>query len=118
LIRVGSYALGETQGVREFALGQGLVGQTALERRTLMISTNESLNIHVSAGMGAVIPRSLLYVPIVGREVVVGVLELALLSPLSVRQQTLLDALLPSVAMNAEILSGNIKTRKLFERTQ
>jgi two-component system sensor histidine kinase/response regulator len=118
LIRVGSYALGETQGVREFALGQGLVGQTALERRTLVISTNQSLNIHVSAGMGTVVPRSLLYVPLVDRDIVVGVLELALLSPLSVRQQTLLDALLPSVAMNAEILSVNIKTRKLLERTE
>jgi two-component system sensor histidine kinase/response regulator len=118
LIRVGTYALGETQGVREFALGQRLVGQTALERRTLIISTNESLNMHLSAGMGTVVPRSLLYVPIVDRDVVVGVLELALLSPLSDRQQTLLDALLPSVAMNAEILSGNIKTRKPLERTQ
>ena len=40
------------------------------------------------------------------------------MAPLSERQQALLDALLPSVAMNAKILTGNIKTKELLQQTQ
>ena len=43
---------------------------------------------------------------------------MAPVSSLSERQQALLDALLPALAVNAEILSANIRTRKLLEQTQ
>jgi PAS domain S-box-containing protein len=59
-----------------------------------------------------------LFVPVLHQNTVVGVLELATVLPLSERQQALLDALLPAVAMNAEILSGNIKTKQLLEQTK
>ena len=45
-------------------------------------------------------------------------LEIAPVSALSERQQTLLDALLPALAMNSEMLSANIRTRKLLEQTR
>ena len=48
----------------------------------------------------------------------IAVIELAPVSPLSDRQQALLDALLPSVALSTEVLSGNIETRKLLEQTR
>ena len=47
-----------------------------------------------------------------------GVIELAPISPLTERQQALLEALLPVVALNLEILSGNIRTRQLLEQTR
>ena len=56
--------------------------------------------------------------PVVRQEVTVGVLELAPVSSLSERQQALLDALLPALAANSEILAANIRTRKLLEQTQ
>jgi two-component system sensor histidine kinase/response regulator len=56
--------------------------------------------------------------PVVSQEVAVGVLEMAPVSSLSERQQSLLDALLPALAVNSEILSANIRTRKLLEQTQ
>jgi two-component system sensor histidine kinase/response regulator len=56
--------------------------------------------------------------PVVSQEAVVAVLEIAPVSSLSERQQALLDALLPALAVNSEILSANIRTRKLLEQTQ
>jgi two-component system sensor histidine kinase/response regulator len=49
---------------------------------------------------------------------VAAIIELATNSALSERQRALLDSLLPSVALSAEILSGNIATRELLDRTQ
>ena len=63
-------------------------------------------------------PRNLMFVPVISQDAVAGVIELAPGAPLTERQQALLDALLPSIGMNAEILSGNIETRKLLEQTR
>ena len=102
----------------EFALGEGLVGQAAVERRPLVVPATEGDHVLVSTGMGTLTPHTLLFMPVVSQEVVVGVLEMAPVSSLSERQQALLDALLPALAVNSEILSANIRTRKLLEQTQ
>jgi signal transduction histidine kinase/CheY-like chemotaxis protein len=118
LIRVGGYALTNPSEAREFALGEGIVGQAAVERRSLMISAGDADHIQVTTGIGTLVPKNLLFVPVVNKDVLIGELELATVSPLTQRQEALLDALLPSVAMNAELLSGNIATKKLLAHTR
>jgi signal transduction histidine kinase/CheY-like chemotaxis protein len=116
--RVGGFALDDPDQAREFALGEGLVGQTAVEKRNLVVPATEGDHVLVSTGMGTITPHTLLFMPVVSQEVAVGVLEMAPVSPLSERQRALLDALLPALAMNAEILGANIRTRRLLEQTQ
>ncbi len=114
--RVGAFAIENPSGAGEFALGEGLVGQAAAERRTLTVIAGEQ--VRITAGMATVRPGNLLFLPVINQENVTAVLELAPVSLLAERQQALLDALLPSIALSAEILSGNIATRKLLEKTQ
>jgi len=118
LSRAGSFALDGPADSAEFAFGEGLVGQAALERRVLDLSTQQSDPIRVSTGMGTVVPGKLLFVPILNQDFLIGVIELATVSFLSDRQQALLDALLPSVAMNAQLLSRNLETKSLLEKTR
>ena len=118
LIRVGGYALTNPSEAREFALGEGIVGQAAVERRCIMISAADADDIRVTTGIGTLVPKKLLFVPVFNQEVLIGEVELALVAPLSQRQKALLDALLPSIAMNAELLSGNIATKKLLAHTR
>ncbi len=116
--RVGTFALDSPAGPAQFALGEGLVGQAALERRVIDLSATKTEALRVSTGLGTVVAGKLLFIPVINHDNLVGVLELACVSPLSERQQALLDALLVSVGMNAEILSANIKTKKLLEQTR
>ena len=116
--RVGGFALNHPSEAMEFAVGEGLVGQAMVERRPLLLQANEGDQIGVLTGMGSVTPRTLLIIPVINRDVVIAVIELAPISSLSERQQALLDALLPAVASNLKILSANIKTRQLLEHTQ
>jgi signal transduction histidine kinase/DNA-binding response OmpR family regulator/HPt (histidine-containing phosphotransfer) domain-containing protein len=118
LSRAGSFALDGRADSAEFAFGEGLVGQAALERRVLDLSTKKSDPIRVSTGLGTVVPGKLLFVPILNQDLLIGVIELATVSVLSDRQQALLDALLPSVAMNAQLLSRNLETNGLLEKTR
>ena len=114
--RAGAFANVDSGNPKEFALGQGMVGQAAVERRPLTVTAGD--RVKISAGMISVTPGNILFVPLINQNDVVAVLELAPVSSFSERQQALLDALLPSVALNAEILSAHIKTRILLEQTQ
>src|ERR1700747_3562108 len=116
--RVGSFALDSPTDSTEFALGEGLVAQAALERRVINLSANKSDPIRVSTGLGTVVAGELLFVPVLNQDLLIGVIELAAVSALSDRQQALLDALLPTVAMNAQLLSRHLEINRLLEKTR
>jgi PAS domain S-box-containing protein len=116
--RVGGFAIDSSTDPKSFALGEGMVGQAAAEKRTLDVLATPESNTVISAGMATVSPRHLHFLPVIGRGAVEAVLELAPTSPLSDSQQALLVALLPPVALNTEILAANIETRKLLATTQ
>jgi two-component system sensor histidine kinase/response regulator len=56
--------------------------------------------------------------PVIHQNVVIAVIELATAAPISERQQMLLDALFPTVALNTTILAGKLETQELLEHTQ
>ncbi len=114
--RAGTFAISDAGAPPEFALGEGLVGQAAAERRILEVAAGE--DVRITAGMGTVKPGKILFVPVVNREVNVAVIELAPVSSLGERQRVLLDALVPSVALSAEILAANLETKKLLDQTR
>ena len=115
-LRVGAFAIKDAGSPRAFALGEGLVGQAAVEKRPLTVTAGNQVQILV--GMGTVSPGNLIFLPVTNQDAVIAVIELAPVSSLTERQQALLDALLPSVALSAEVLAGNIETRKLLEQTR
>jgi signal transduction histidine kinase/DNA-binding response OmpR family regulator/HPt (histidine-containing phosphotransfer) domain-containing protein len=116
--RVGAFAMDVSTEPREFALGDALVGQAAAERRTLRIVSGADKRFEVSTGAGAVTPACVLFVPVMNQDDVLAVIELAPSTPVSERQQALLDALLPTVALNTRILGSKLVTRRLLEHTQ
>ncbi len=114
--QIGSFALTGSDRPREFEAGEGLVGQAAVEHKPLKVAASSQAKIN--AGVVSITPETLHFLPIVGKDAAIAVLELAPVSALAERQQALLDALLPSLALSAEILSGNIETRTLLEQTR
>ena len=116
--RVGSFAVDPSREPKEFAPGEGLVGQVAVERRSMTIAATGENHVQISAGIGTVVPQQLIFLPVMNQGNVSAVIELAPAAPLEHRQNVLLEALLPSVALNAEILVGNLETRKLLETTR
>jgi signal transduction histidine kinase/CheY-like chemotaxis protein len=114
--RACSFANTDVSSPNEFALGEGLAGQAAVERRMLEVTAENQ--VRISAGMATLTVGKIHFIPVVNKDQVTAVIELATNSALSERQRALLDSLLPSVALSAEILSGNIATRELLDRTQ
>ncbi len=114
--RAYSFANADVGSPSEFALGEGLAGQAAVERRMLEVTAGDQ--VRIIAGMGILPVGKIHFIPVVNKDQVTAVIELATNSALSERQRALLDSLLPSIALSAEILSGNIATRELLDRTQ
>ena len=116
--RIGAFATDVTTEPREYALGQGLVGQAAAERRSLKIMASADKALRIATGVGTVEPACVFFLPVIQQEVVIAVIELATAALIPERQQMLLDALLPTVALSTTILAGKVETQELLEHTQ
>ncbi len=116
--RVGAFATDVSTEPREFALGEALVGQAAAERRSLHIVPGADKPVEVSVGGVKVTPACVLFAPVINQDVVLAVVELAPSALVSERQKALLDALLPTVALNTKILLSKVETGRLLAHTQ
>lgn len=105
LEREGAYGFAQADSLRAtFQLGEGLVGQTAKEKRPVLVSPVPSEYIKVNSGLGASPPRHLLVHPIVHEGTAIGVLELGTFTPFTELQRTFLDQAAPSIAVALEML--------------
>src|SRR5690606_19776874 len=66
LVKIASYAAyGEQADTAiSFRMGEGLIGQAAVEKRTFLINSTDTHPIHIKSGMGSVVPQSILVLPI------------------------------------------------------
>lgn len=101
-----------------FEIGQGLVGQCALEKAPITLHQPPSDYIQIESGLGAAVPTGIVLLPVIHQDQVLGVLELATFAALGEREESLLDTLMPMLAMHMEILQRKIHTQRLLEATQ
>jgi two-component system sensor histidine kinase/response regulator len=116
---LGSYAFRERKSIDQyFALGQGLVGQCALEMEPITISNPPPDYMRIGSSLGEGVPRTIVVIPVLRNERLLAVVELASFSQFDDRQQALLDGLMPTLAMNLEILERTVKAKQLLQETQ
>jgi two-component system sensor histidine kinase/response regulator len=116
---LGSYGYRERKGLNQhFALGEGLVGQCAMERAPITLTNPPEDYITIGSGLGEAPPKNITVLPIMLQERVLGVLELAAFRRFSDRELSLLDELMPLLAMSMEILERSLDTKRLLEETQ
>jgi len=119
LVLCGSYARPSTSTLSAVIhLGEGLVGQCALERNTIRLDHPTTGYLNVESVLGSGDPAVILLRPIENQDVLVGVVEFALMHGLSTEESMLIDSLMPMLALCMEILSRNERTRQLLESSQ
>jgi len=116
--RVAAFANNVAAEPREFPAGEGLVGQAAIEKRTLQIIASDKKTPAICVGAGHVTPANVLFIPVISQDLVLAVIELASATPVTERHQALLDALLPTIALNTRILGSKLVSQRLLEQTQ
>jgi len=90
----GGYALDKSKNRDAIiGLGEGLVGQAALDTKVLVISDVPSEHFQISSSLVTSKPNILNFVPLIANEIVVGIIEIGFFCPLSEEGYLLLDAL-------------------------
>ena len=116
---IGSYGCNERKEFKQyFEIGEGLVGQCAMEKKTITIAHAPADYMAINSGLGSAMPSNISVMPILLDKQMLGVIELASFEAFSVRDKTLLEDLFPLLALSMEMLESNIKTQKLLEETQ
>ena len=99
-------------------LGQGLVGQCAMEGVPITLTDPPANYVRIGSALGDAAPRSVSVLPLLRGGNLLGVLEIASLEPSTRLRQALLDAVLPVLAGNLQILERSVATQRLLEETQ
>ena len=107
----------ETLG-KQIRLGQGVVGQCALEKQKIVLDDLPSDYIRISSGLGEARPRSILVLPLIFEGQVKGVLELASFGGFNTTHQALLEQLTESIGIVLNTIEANMRTEGLLKQSQ
>ncbi|HEY9881567.1 MAG TPA: CHASE3 domain-containing protein, partial [Leptolyngbyaceae cyanobacterium] len=116
---LSSYAYQERKHLaNQFRLGEGLVGQCALEKQRILLTEVPGDYIRISSGLGEAPPLNILVVPILFEAEVQGVLELASFHRFTDLQLTLVEetSTLTGVMFNA--IAAYLQTQDLLQESQ
>jgi HAMP domain-containing protein/CheY-like chemotaxis protein/GAF domain-containing protein len=116
---VASYAYRARKHVsNRFHLGEGLVGQSALEKKPILLTSVPDDYIQINSGLGEASPRNIVVLPVLFEGDVRAVVELASFLPFSDIHQVFLDQLAESVGVVINMITANMRTEELLEQSQ
>lgn len=102
----------------KLALGEGLIGQCALEMESIYMTDIPTDYIKLTSGLGESSPQNLFLVPLVHNGDVYGVLELAGFNKLTSNEIAFIEKIAESIASSVSSVQVNEKTKKLLEQSQ
>ncbi|WP_081869662.1 response regulator [Endozoicomonas numazuensis] len=105
------------QSKNSFEVGEGLVGQAAMEKQTIELTSIPEDYIKIESGLGSTPPRVIITVPLVYEGEVKGVLEFALLRELNDEQRSFLEDALESVAIGINSAQYRTRVNQLLDKT-
>ncbi len=116
---LASYASSDGNGLRtRFKLGEGLIGQAAIDKERILLSDVPTDYIRVQSGLGESRPINIVVLPILFEGEVKAVMELSSLERFNPTHQALLDQLAESIGIVLRTIEANRRTEGLLEQSQ
>jgi hypothetical protein len=115
--RIATYGF-QRGGLGRFALGEGLAGQAAIDRKRIMITDVPPGYLTVGSGLGMSSPVSVVMLPILFEDQVLGVLELASLHEFSDANLAFFDRFVPTIGVTINTIMANSRTESLLTESQ
>jgi signal transduction histidine kinase/HAMP domain-containing protein/ActR/RegA family two-component response regulator len=115
--RIATYGF-HRSGLTSFTIGEGLAGQAALDKTTIRIDNAPAGYVTVGSGLGEASPTSVIVLPILFEDQVLGVLELASLHRFSDLHQTFFERFVPTVGVTINAIMANSRTEVLLAESQ
>ncbi len=116
---LGSYAYQERKHLaNQFRLGEGLVGQCALEKQKIALSQVPSDYIKINSGLGEATPLNILVIPVIFETEVIAVIELASFQDWSQIHLTFLDQVTDTIGIVLKAIAADIRRQELLQQSQ
>jgi HAMP domain-containing protein/CheY-like chemotaxis protein/signal transduction histidine kinase len=106
------------QDPETFSVGQGLIGQCALEKQRILLTNTPEDYIRVHSSLGEASPRHLIVLPVLFEGQTKAVIELASLHPFTATHTTFLEQLTQSIGVVLNTIEANMRTEGLLKQSQ
>ncbi|HVG58757.1 MAG TPA: response regulator, partial [Hyalangium sp.] len=114
-----TYAYRERKNIaNRFRLGESLVGQCALEKKTILLTKVPADYITISSGLGEATPMNIIVLPVLFEGEVKAVIELASFHPFTAIHQIFLDQLTENIGVVLNMIMANMRTEELLLQSQ
>lgn len=119
LKKISAYALlDDSKNERRFRFGEGLVGQCALEQRSILLNAVPDHYIKIGSGTGEASPKSIIILPVQFEDEVLAVIEIASFESYSPLQVKLLEAVISNIGIKINSIISHMKAERLLQESQ
>src|SRR2546426_392128 len=116
---LASYAFKERRHLAtEYKLGEGLVGQCALEQERILLTDVPPDYIKITSGLGEAKPLSIVVLPVLFEGQIKAVVELASFHRFSDIHLAFLDQLTESIGIVLNTITATMRTEELLKQSQ
>ncbi|HTA84222.1 MAG TPA: HAMP domain-containing protein, partial [Bacteroidia bacterium] len=116
---IAAYAFKKRKDVAsEFAMGEGLVGQCALEKERILLTNVPGDYVQIGSGLGESRPLNLLVLPVLFEGQLKAVIELASFDSFSQTHQDFLEGLTESIGIVLNTIETSSRTEDLLAQSQ
>jgi signal transduction histidine kinase/CheY-like chemotaxis protein/HAMP domain-containing protein len=116
---LASYAFTERKHLsNRYRLGEGLVGQCALEKQPILLTNVPHNYIQISSGLGQAVPMNIIVLPILFEGKVKAVVELASFQGFNPTHEGFLVQLAESIGIVLNTIKANTLTEDLLKQSQ
>jgi HAMP domain-containing protein/signal transduction histidine kinase/DNA-binding response OmpR family regulator len=116
---LASYAFTDDDGVRrQFRMGQGLVGQCAIEKQRILVNDVPDGYMQISSSLGQAKPASIVVLPVLFEGQAKAVIELASFGRFSDIYLAFLDQVTQSLGIVLNTIAATMRTEELLKQSQ
>lgn len=114
--KIASYADG--QGRDRFELGEGLAGQCAAEKKMIILDQVPADYRVISTGLGEAVPQHIIIAPVMIKDEVIAVVEIASLAAFNPGSLKLLENVLETLGIGIANILGRMEVERLLLESQ
>jgi HAMP domain-containing protein/CheY-like chemotaxis protein/signal transduction histidine kinase len=110
---------GHDDHLHKLEMGEGLIGQCALEKRRMLITDlPQDRTVPIRSGLFEAVPRNVIVLPVLFEDRVKAVIELATLSAFTASHLSFLEQLTASIGIVLNSIEATMQTEGLLKQSQ
>jgi HAMP domain-containing protein/CheY-like chemotaxis protein/signal transduction histidine kinase len=118
LVMLSAYASDGDGNLQRIGIGEGLLGQCAVEKRRILLNDIPKDGVAVRSGLFEAVPRNLVILPVLFEDRVKAVIELASLGSFTASHLAFLEQLTASIGIVLNSIEATMQTEGLLKQSQ